>query len=82
MACSSPVTCDEGVCQLDFVVLEKCLEIVTPWVEDDLAPAFLVLELSLISSDIMEASAAEFFHKHADFVMAPGYAPSAVAPRR
>ncbi|MDA9686914.1 hypothetical protein N9U05_00315 [bacterium] len=55
--------CDEGVCQLGFVVLEKCLEIITPWVEveDDLAPAFLVRELSLICSDKMKASAAEFF---------------------
>ena len=60
--------CDEGVCQLAFVVLEKCLEITTPWVEDDLAPAFLLLELSLLSSDKMKASAAEFFNKPADFV--------------
>ena len=60
--------CDEGVVQLGFVVLEKCLEIITPWVEDDLAPTILFRELSLISSDKMKASAAEFFNKPADFV--------------
>ena len=54
--------------QLNFVVLEHFLEIITPWVEDDLAPAFLLLELSLICSDKMKASAAEFFNKPADFV--------------
>ena len=40
----------------------------TPWVEDDLAPTILFLELSLICSDKMKASAAEFFNKPADFV--------------
>jgi hypothetical protein len=60
--------CDKGVFKLGFVVLEKCLEIITPWVEDDLAPAFLLLELSLICSDKMKASAAEFFNRPADFV--------------
>ena len=37
-------------------------------VEDDLAPTILFLELSLICSDKMKASAAEFFNKPADFV--------------
>jgi hypothetical protein len=44
------------------------LEIITSWVEDDLAPALVLLEVILICSDKMKASAAEFFNKHADFV--------------
>jgi hypothetical protein len=60
--------CDEGVIQLGFVILEKILESITPWVEDDLAPTILFLGLSLICSDKMKASAAEFFNKPADFV--------------
>jgi hypothetical protein len=64
-------TCDEGVRQLDFECLEKCLEISTALgIEDDLAPALVLLELSLICSDTMKASAAEFFNKLADFVAA------------